>query len=284
MAGRLENLSSWVTQENAKTLEIILVHDVQDDFTGPELRNLMSSLNDRATLLESYIGSPGGARNVGYQIATGDWVVFWDSDDRPNVKAVLDCLGLNKNDFELIIGCFTWVSEITGAKESSQKLNDRLENALVTVGINPGIWRMIFKRTLIGDTEFPPLKMAEDQIFIAKILAKNPRICTSNANLYNYYFGLPGHLVNNKKAQLDLLETFMACGNLFIQNLPHRDDYLGTILIKQFMTIQKYLPPRCKIKAIGFLIKILLKSRFRLLKTVTIILIRVHQNRNQLHV
>jgi citrate synthase len=83
-----------------------------------------------------------------------------------NVKAVLDCLGANKNDFELIIGCFTWVSEITGAQESSQKLNRRLENALVTVGINPGIWRMIFKRTLIGDTEFPPLKMAEDQVFI----------------------------------------------------------------------------------------------------------------------
>ena len=283
MAGKLGNLSSWLSQEGTETLEIILVHDVQDDFTGPELSDLIRSLNRRTTLLESFAGSPGEARNVGFRIATGDWVAFWDSDDRPNVKAVLECLNPNKNNSELIIGCFTWVSEITGEREPSEKLSEKLENALVSVGINPGIWRMIFKRTLIGDTEFLPLKMAEDQVFIAEILAKNPTISISDSDLYGYFFGSSGHLVNNKLARLDLLETFMICGSLFIQNLPHRDDFLGTILIRQFLTIQRYLPLQSKFKAIEYLIKILLKSRFRLVKTATVILFRLHQNRNQTH-
>ena len=281
MAGKLENLSSWINQEAAKNLEIILVHDVQDEFTGPELRNLLNSVNNRTTLLETFAGSPGEARNVGLRIATGDWVAFWDSDDRPNIKAVLECLGSNKIEFEQIIGGFTWVSEITGARQSSHKLNMKLENALVTVGINPGIWRMLFKRALIGDTEFLPLKMAEDQVFIAEILAKNPRICVSDADMYSYYFGLPGHLIDNKKAKLDLLETFMVCGSLFCLNLPHANDSLGTILIRQFVTIQKYLPIKCKFTAVRYLIKILIKSRFRLLKTAIIILVRLHKNRNQ---
>ena len=280
MAGRLERLTEWLSDHSAKNLEIILVHDIQDEATGREIDNVIRSLDYKATIIECFAGNPGSARNVGLRAATGQWVVFWDSDDCPDVEETLKCLKSNSQDMDLIIGSFTWISEITAEKNRSAKFPSKIEDALINVGLNPGIWRMIFRRNFIRETEFYPFKMAEDQIFIAEILAKNPRIVFSEENLYNYYFGSSNHQVNNHQARLDLIYTFKICTYMYNQNLPHKNDFIATILIRQFFSIQKFLPLKHKLDSTITLIRFMVTNKFKIAKTSVVMLSLLGGNRS----
>jgi len=280
MTGRLEKLTQWLNDQSAKNLEIILVHDIQDEATGLELDNLIRSLDYKATIIECFAGNPGSARNVGLRAATGQWVVFWDSDDSPNLNETLECLKTNSQDMDLIIGSFTWISEVTAERTRSAKFPGEIEKALIAVGFNPGIWRMVFRRNFIGKTEFYPLKMAEDQMFIADILVKNPKIVFIEENLYNYYFGSSNHQVNNNEAQFDLIKTFKICTYMYNQNLPHKNDYIATILIRQFFSIQKFLPLKNKLGSTMTLIKFVISNKFKIAKTSVVILSLLRENRN----
>jgi len=176
MVGRLQNLKSWVGALNDEKVEVILIHDIKDNETGDEIVDLIMGLSRKPIFLECTSGNPGETRNLGLQVATGDWIVFWDCDDLPNVTATVKYLENSTRISDLIIGEFTWVSELSGEQRGSENLANHKINALIAVALNPGIWRMIFKRSLIGNTLFSPSRMAEDQVFIASILSKNPKI------------------------------------------------------------------------------------------------------------
>ena len=283
MAGRLDKLNSWVAEIDDNQIEVILVHDKQDERTGDELAKLLLKLYQKPKILECAVGNPGEARNLGLQDAIGEWVVFWDCDDLPNVAAALTCLKEKARKADLIIGEFTWVSELSRERKDSERLTSQNIDSLISVGLNPGIWRMIFKRSLIGSTVFSPFRMAEDQVFIADVLSKNPKIEFTNVKLYNYYYGDPSHLVSNKIAQLDLLKSFEACISIYKRDLPHRNDFLITVMIKQFITSQKYLPLKYKLLTISSLAKLIIDIRWDMLKSVVFVLSKILQLRKANH-
>ena len=90
MSGRLALMQSWLTSiSNLDTVEVIVVHDKQDEETSRELREILNSVNsDRCILIEEFVNSPGLARNLGLKAASGIWVIFADSDDK---LMILDC-------------------------------------------------------------------------------------------------------------------------------------------------------------------------------------------------
>lgn len=69
-----------ITCQTYKNIEIILVDDGSPD-GSPELCDLLAIEDSRIRVLHKPNGGLSDARNVGLQIATGDYVIFVDSDD-----------------------------------------------------------------------------------------------------------------------------------------------------------------------------------------------------------
>ena len=66
MSGRLTEISTWLKTLPQRNLRVVIVHDVQDEITSPELIVLIDSCADnRIILFEGKFGSPGNARNFG---------------------------------------------------------------------------------------------------------------------------------------------------------------------------------------------------------------------------
>jgi hypothetical protein len=88
LGGELDKLQSWLPLILDKKIEVWVVHDIADEETGSELRNILSSLhNPHVHIIESAVGGPGPARNLGLEKTGSEWVCFWDADDSISTDA-----------------------------------------------------------------------------------------------------------------------------------------------------------------------------------------------------
>jgi glycosyltransferase involved in cell wall biosynthesis len=142
--------------------------------------------------------SPGLARNFGIENSKEEWVIFWDSDDIPNLLEVYLALQELAEECELLVGDFETVNS-KGIVRSY-----RSEGNLVQLGLNPGLWRILIKRELIGKTLFTSQRMAEDQVFLEELLIKIPIVLFTNRQFYKYFIGEPTQLTRQVVALRDL--------------------------------------------------------------------------------
>lgn len=224
MSGRLGMLEKWISELTEDPgAEVVVVHDLSVDTTGNELK-LICEKYDSVTLVHGQFGNPGSARNAGLQLSTGNWVSFWDCDDEPNVKeflALIDKIESTKPDISF--GRFKVFDEISKSVSEAPSWNSTVEENLIIVAQNPGIWRVIFSRDLISEIAFEALRMAEDQIFILAAIMKANKIRFSEKFIYTYFTGSNYHLTKNKSALQDLLQAFnqtskmISAGNLEVR-------------------------------------------------------------------
>ena len=73
----LERALVSVKEQSVRATELVVV----DDDSGDETAEFLASLGIQVRTLHVRCGSPGAARNAGAQVATGDYLVFLDSDD-----------------------------------------------------------------------------------------------------------------------------------------------------------------------------------------------------------
>jgi glycosyltransferase involved in cell wall biosynthesis len=218
MAGRMQNLSSWINQCDQR-FQIILVCDSSTDDTSKELAQLKDSqVSADVELLIGDFGSPGMARNAGMQLAKNDWLIFWDSDDigEPNLLAEKLALVDPKNIDAVVFG----YEEHSSMGRMKSWLNWPIHDSksLDQVSLNPGIWRICFNRHSLGKLEFNNLRMAEDQLFINDFLYLMPKLHFDNAVIYKYFQGIENQLTSNRVALSDIdlaLEKLVVqlCGN-----------------------------------------------------------------------
>ena len=209
MAGKLGYLSEWLTEASKYDLEIIIVHDKQDSQTSSELRSLISNTkNPRIIFIEGLFGNPGGARNAGLERVTGNWIVFWDSDDLPCINKILTETYDARNDVEVVIGQYQVINVNTGIIGTNGE-----HKSIRDVAMNPGLWRMIFKSESIQGVRFPNLRMAEDQVFLSRIRIAEKRVKFTSNVLYKYHTGFHSQLTNSKNALSDLPQAIRQIGS-----------------------------------------------------------------------
>ncbi len=69
-----------IVNQTYRNLEIILVHDKTEDASG-EITDSYGEKDDRIIVVHREKGDVSSARNIGLDLATGDYMVFVDSDD-----------------------------------------------------------------------------------------------------------------------------------------------------------------------------------------------------------
>lgn len=198
MAGELGRLETWIQGIKSNNFRIYLIDDFTEKSSTDEIVSMISRCGHlEIKLLSNRYESPGAARNAGLKEITDGWIAFWDADDSPAPERYEEAISETNPDIGIIIGRYesqTYDSDI----QYPTTFNSRPPNWLNVIA-NPGIWRCIFRREIIGETKFPTYRLGEDQIFLADVLSKNPKVQFSKHCFYVYTTGRVNSLTNSRR-------------------------------------------------------------------------------------
>jgi len=228
-----DQLQSFAKLSNC---ELILIVDSAPNFEIEKLRKIVKK-SSNVSVISNQFGNPGSARNAGLAIASGTWIAFIDSDDKAdfvkffNVTEKAESRGMN---FALGSYCL----EQGGTQSKRITTNDSNEKLYKSIARNPGIWRMVFKRNTLSTFQFPEIKMAEDQVFLARIGFWKLNLQISTEIIYTYRKGIPGQLTVSKTAIYDLFEAqkYTLAILLNEENSPRDKRVLAILLSNQMLT------------------------------------------------
>lgn len=153
------------------TYEIIFVLDDCSDKTEEIIKSYMEDMNYK--IITCFVRSPGGARNVGLNAASGRYIWFVDGDDWIiNPEVLQQVIGFfNKNENEIMIQ-IEFVSNFFKMKHYSM------------------VWQYIFSAELLKNVRFNNKQNTEDNDFMREIFTYYQ---TNNEFLY---LSVPSYFYN----------------------------------------------------------------------------------------
>ena len=235
MAGKLTKFSNFLESLTPGKVEVIVILDLYDSATTSELMEILSKLPLlRIKFCQDRFGSPGAARNAGLALATSDWVWFCDADDEPSIDTVLEKLTNVPAEYEILIFNYSKVNENSGIEILNSGPHD-----LISICLNPGLWRMLIRRDLIQDNKFEHYSLGEDQLFLLEIGIFHCKSLFIDKNVYKYSFGGLGHLVDRRDKVQDLYKVFVS--TFFELNKVGKEEskYVSILALRQLFTILK---------------------------------------------
>lgn len=247
MAGKLSHLKPLLNECVSLGIEVVIIHDERDSKTGEELREILTQVNSKLVILiTKTLHSPGKARNLGIAIAQGDWICFWDSDDKPIPEDFLEMVhqAVDSNH-EVALGKFRLIGEVV------RKIYG---NSETEIGRMPGIWRFAFKKDFLKEDTFPDYRMGEDQVFLGRLLVRTQKLFRYQGVVYEYSNNNLGQLTQNRIAILEL--RFAIQDMLKIVSCPQgRESIASIFLSRQIITLLKKGTPSLKLQTFGFMTK-----------------------------
>lgn len=178
-------------------VEFILVDDGSTDNSLALCREYEKK-DDRFVVVHKENGGPSGARNLGIEMAKGEYIAFVDSDDMVEDGAyerIAELLDEHSNPDILIFGAYLYPNN---APEHLYRMTS--PRAIVyeqfsakaifdEAGARPFLWLQVIKKSLITDNKIKmdeTINLGEDQLFQFEVLPKARKIVFVPDKLYTY--------------------------------------------------------------------------------------------------
>ncbi len=192
----LEKCVKSILDQDYTQLEIILVDDGSTDKCG-EICDRLANLDARIKVIHKKNGGLSEARNYGIDMATGDYLVFIDSDDfihKSYISVLLQTVLCTKAD--MAICNFTQVKEdqviedqeivfdkynvhvYRGTEKFDRLYSDNLRTVVA--------WNKIYARHLFAQLRYPHGKLQEDEFVIHRLLYMADQVAYIDSALYFY--------------------------------------------------------------------------------------------------
>lgn len=204
LAACLDTLRS----QSLRDIEIICVDDGSTD-RSPILLEMAAATDSRISIITKPNGGLSSARNAGLAVATGDYVMFVDSDDFIHRKACETVVETFERTRAEIV---TFGAYIHPAAHATRWLNKTLSprkrvfeafepELLFEEAARPFVWRSAFTRTFLereglGFDETVPF--GEDQVFYFAAYPLSRRTALIPARLYYYRASRPHSLMASR--------------------------------------------------------------------------------------
>lgn len=196
-------------QQTYKNIEIILVDDGSTDSSG-EICDQYAQEDERIKVLHIENGGQSRARNIGVQASSSDWIMFLDSDDYYDLKAVEYLVALrDKYAVDLVVTSIvevrTYQTELNTediSLENSEKL-DRYTGLVRmfygnSVGTHPG--GKLYKKEILLQYPYPEGMIYEDLALAYEHIHYCTEIAVGHRSVYKYYRRM-GSTVNSKYSE-----------------------------------------------------------------------------------
>ena len=188
----LDRCLSSLVKQSYGNIEIIAVDDGSTDGSMTVLKRL-ALLDSRVKTIHIEHGGVSAARNTGIDAASGDWLMFVDSDDYVEESFCAHSLeNVIKNDAEIGIVSYRRISltgEIEGPAipiENNVLTREQIMRRLSCIGLEHYMWNKIFRKDIFDGIRFPVGEQWEDIAVLHLLLDRSRRVSLSDEQLYNY--------------------------------------------------------------------------------------------------
>lgn len=205
-----------IINQQYRNLEIILVDDGSTDGSG-ELCNELRKKDDRIVVYHKENGGLSSARNYGIKKATGDYIIFIDSDDYIHSEMILSMYEEIKKANADVSVC--GIMNVYNTKEVPQCSNTEmrfvynqkefLKELLIGEKIPGSICNKLLKKEVAEKIFFPEGKIYED-VFYHLELVKIAKTYVITTKPYYYYYHRSNSITTEKynSKKLDVVEAY----------------------------------------------------------------------------
>ena len=260
--------------------ELILIDDGSTDNCGM-ICDEYAALDDRIRVIHKLNGGLSDARNVGLEIATGEYIAFVDSDDWV-ARDYLECLFVTLCETGADI-CECNLIKTTGEKNIHKNGNDlavydtvdAMEKLICDEIFHQHVWNKLYHRKVIAGIMFPVGKTNEDEFWTYQVMGNAKKVAKISNILY-FYFQRSGSIMNEtyslkrldaleakKKRQLFIDEFFPKLSSQARINLFGSSIYAGQMSMI-YLSKDQQAEARKKINAVISEYKISFKECFRI--------------------
>lgn len=195
----LKSCLDSIVLQTYKNLEIILVDDGSPD-KCPEICDEYAKIDSRIKVVHKKNGGLSDARNFGLSIASGNYIMFVDSDDAIEHDMCEILMGVaQKFNSDIVMSAFKKVHKL---ECKNKKKTIKSNNILVVDGrdevfdllFNNKIplimlaWGKLYKKDIFKNIEFPVGRIHEDEFTIHKLLNNCRKFVYINIPLYHYLY------------------------------------------------------------------------------------------------
>ncbi len=206
-----------VISQTYKDFEIILVDDGSTD-RSPAICDDYAAQDNRIRVVHKQNGGQGDARNVGIDIAEGEYILFVDSDDYVSNKILEEAIKrAEKYNADIVLfdycviaqngdNIFRYTSDIPKEQLLNPKNNKCLLNFPFTV------WSRLYKKTIFEDKllRFLPNVWYEDLRLLPKQFAACKRVVYADCEPLYYYLLRNNSTMHNGDIQKTKLQRIEA--------------------------------------------------------------------------
>lgn len=188
----LDECVESIVNQTYKNLEIILIDDGSMDLSSDKCDE-WADKDNRIKVIHKENSGAAASRNVGLEIASGEYIGFVDSDDyiKPDMFEVM--VNALQNTEKKMVSCsaFCVLGDGTLIEESKKPSNNEMNvkqalEEIFTFRIGTAVWRRLFERSVFEKIRFPEGVINEDYPLIIPTTVEAGGIKFVNQALYYY--------------------------------------------------------------------------------------------------
>lgn len=193
-----------IVNQTYKNIEIILVNDGSPDNCGV-ICDEYAKIDSRIKVIHKANGGLSSARNAGLDIASGEYIMFVDSDDWISEDTLEKLNRYVEKGYDIINFKLRFTKEKT---ENIIKLNDKIKDSyecdllgyidkLFSGELDFFICNKLYKKDLFDEIRFPVGRNYEDLATIYKLYFKAKNIIVTDYTLYYYWLENSNSITSN---------------------------------------------------------------------------------------
>ena len=197
----LSNCIESVLKQKVSSIELILINDGSTD-TSLDICMKYAEIDERVVVYDKSNSGVSSTRNIGIELAKGEYVMFLDADDYllENALMKIETALIDKNNPDMMVWGYTSVGDIPISNDSllleektegftHVELLDHLLCIDSFMRFRGFVWRCIFKNRILnkfGIRFATDIRMAEDYKFIFDVVLAVKDISVLSEELYAY--------------------------------------------------------------------------------------------------
>lgn len=202
-------------QQTLYDIEIICVDDGSTDGSG-ELLDEYATVDHRIVVIHKSNGGLSSARNAGVDVATGEWIMYLDSDDHlesnaceriwlESMEEPTDIIIFGANIFPEIPRAGAWYHAVLHPQ--TRRYHSFTPDVLFSArGATPFVWRQAFSRNLLKETGVrfcEKVLYGEDLIYQLQLFPMANKFSFIENQLYDYRWCREGSLMGQLRNEPD---------------------------------------------------------------------------------